>query len=113
MSYNGWKNYETWNVNLWLSNDGSTSEQVTWMIQEGASSELYVFVIEDKLKDFVQELAEATVPELFEGGNFVLDLFNASLSQVDWQEIVENWASDLEIKIEDGRMYSVEEEETV
>lgn len=21
MSYNGWKNYETWNVNLWLAND--------------------------------------------------------------------------------------------
>jgi hypothetical protein len=23
MAYNGWKNYETWNVNLWLSNDES------------------------------------------------------------------------------------------
>lgn len=21
MAYNGWKNYETWNVNLWLNND--------------------------------------------------------------------------------------------
>lgn len=21
MDYNGWKNYETWNVNLWLCND--------------------------------------------------------------------------------------------
>jgi hypothetical protein len=23
MSYNGWKNWQTWNVNLWLSNDES------------------------------------------------------------------------------------------
>ncbi len=34
MSYNGWKNKETWNVNLWLMNDESLYRMVTTCGQE-------------------------------------------------------------------------------
>ena len=27
MSYNGWSNYETWLVNLWIDNEPGTSEE--------------------------------------------------------------------------------------
>ena len=41
--YNGWKNYETWNVNLWIQNDKSLSSIA-------AESESY--------KDFVDTMRE-------------------------------------------------------
>lgn len=32
MSYNGWKNYETWNVALWLDNDQGTYNETREMM---------------------------------------------------------------------------------
>jgi len=95
--YNGWTNYETWNVALHIDNDESSQEYWRDTAKEiyercfdnaDASSALTVdehacFELADCLKDFHDEF----MPEL-QGA--YCDLLNAALSSVNWQEIAEN-----------------------
>lgn len=99
-TYNGWKNYPTWNVNLWLSNDEglyNVTCQVTRDALEDADGHSNVpkiwsqdqanrFTVADRLKDFVRdELA----PDL--GASFAADLLGYALDEVDWDEIANAW----------------------
>lgn len=86
MSYNGWKNYETWCVSLWLDNDEGTYLEV----RELAEAEDDVNDLAQTLKAYVDDLAETTCPGSREGASFVSDLLGAALSEVDWQEIASN-----------------------
>jgi hypothetical protein len=87
--YQGWTNYETWLVALWLQNDEA--------LYESAMDALRIDHEDDRpdvqLKDFVEELAQ----EGIEG--FQLDLINAALAEVNWSEIAQSFAEDLD----DGR----------
>jgi len=80
MAYNGWTNYETWLVNLWLDEEDSKAElwdQVD-MTQADAVRELAT-VIEDSVIDRVDEMG-------IENG-MVRDLIGSALSEVNWDEI--------------------------
>ena len=80
MTYNGWTNYETWLVNLWLDEEDSKAE--LWdkvdMTQADAVRELAT-VIEDSVIDRVDNLG-------IENG-MVRDLIGSALSEVNWDEI--------------------------
>jgi len=80
MAYNGWTNYETWLVNLWLDEEDSKAE--LWdkvdMTQADAVRELAT-VIEDSVIDRVDEMG-------IENG-MVRDLIGSALSEVNWDEI--------------------------
>jgi len=100
--YNGWSNYETWLVSLWLSNDAVVYEywsgeakrhkkeapeleQVrdgVWTVQQGAT-----FGLADQLEADIEEGR----PE--EKGVWGLygDLLTAALAEVDWIEIAKSW----------------------
>lgn len=101
MSYNGWKNYETWAVNLWLTNDQGTDSywreeaQRQWRTPDNASphwseSERARFSLADRLESELEEAA----PEL--GATLWADLLNAALSEVDWSEVADHFLEDCE-----------------
>jgi hypothetical protein len=79
-TYNGYKNYETWNVALWMDNDPGS--QGYWMEQaENAES---ITTLADMMKDEHEE----SMPEVT---GVYADLLQAALDSVDWYEIAENY----------------------
>ena len=99
--YNGYTNYETWAVKLWIDNDQPSQEY--WL--EGARISLTeapdngdpgtIFTREERatfdLADALKEWHEENTPSAF--GVFA-DLLNASLGRVDWQEIATSLIAD-------------------
>ena len=97
--YNGWENYETWAVNLWLTNeegiynycrglarraeqDAPDCEQVReriWTVEDTKN-----FLLADQLKDSVEDMNP-----LSDRATMFTDLLNAALSEVNWHEISE------------------------
>jgi hypothetical protein len=81
-TYNGWKNYETWNVNLWIQND------------EG----LYGFVL-DGLEELLdrygldwENISLAELEELVQeafGANKTPDGVSLFSDEIDWDEIAD------------------------
>lgn len=103
--YNGWANYETWAVALWIDNEQGTHEQrrgmghtavriapvnqnvpEIWTAQQAAR-----YAYADALKEWV---TDELMPDL--GASLAADLLGAALSEVDWAEIAENWLYDEE-----------------
>jgi len=88
--YNGWTNYETWLVSLWLGNEPGTYEDTRDMTREavrryGRECE---YQLAKELKGYVGEM----MPDL--GASLAADLMGAALSEVDWQDIAESYIRD-------------------
>jgi hypothetical protein len=94
MSYQGWKNYETWCVALWIDNEEGLYHEVCDMVHSMRFKEMYE--IADTLKDYIEEMNP-----LSGDASMWSDLLGAALSEVDWIEIAEHYKDDEEEEIED------------
>lgn len=100
MSYNGYKNYETWCVNLWIDNQsaqqGWWADEARRCYSEAASnsnfskSEVAVDMLADRLKDEHEDGASEAIDSMSCGNGVFGDLLRAALSEVDWREIATN-----------------------
>ena len=100
-TYNGWKNYPTWVVNLWLSNDEGSYHATHEVVRQGLTyaddhpdvpdiwtqEQANRFAVAYELKNFVEELAGDAYSE----ASFVADLLGYALSEVSWEEIADTW----------------------
>jgi hypothetical protein len=84
-TYNGWSNYPTWNVNLWLDNDEGLPNDVHRMVHRSAD----VYALSENIKTFV---CEDLAPNL--SASFASDLLGYALDCVDWCEIAQSWRDD-------------------
>lgn len=94
-TYNGWSNYETWVVNLWLSNEEGSYRY--WMDR---TREVIAECTDDDddrsaLSRLAEELKESTHEACaIEKASLASDLMNAALGEVDWCEIARSMIED-------------------
>lgn len=108
-NYNGWTNYETWVVNLWMDNEPGTydywreiaedvynneaEEQQHFTKMEDAAS-----ILADRLKDDHAQTKDEILENVRLTASVWADLLEAALSEVNWLEIAEHLLENIEVE---------------
>jgi hypothetical protein len=107
-TYNGWTNYETWAVGMYL--DGNYTGQYTYQATietvedalEGNSATEFSTVeqvcrreVADALRPFVETGCSGPEDEPTILHPLVSDLFGAALSAVNWYELADAWINNV------------------
>jgi hypothetical protein len=101
MTYNGYSNYETWAVQLWIDNNESSSAYWRRLAEEiynhAASEQAHFSKVEDatcilaeKLRDSYNNGMERILNDANVNGTVWADLLNASVCAVNFGEIAKN-----------------------
>lgn len=102
--YNGWTNYETWAVALWLDNEPGDYDAMERMAQEAwDDAEATSYMTREQaaryaLAEAIREEMTEAMPDL--GASMWSDLLGAAVSSVDWYEIADHYLDDVD-KTED------------
>lgn len=75
-TYEGWANWATWNVNLWIDNEYPWYQAKVTFLRRTAT------LTEGKIKEFVVNLIEGKTPDMDSV---------SEMDAVDWSEILEHW----------------------
>jgi len=103
-TYNGWSNYETWTVSLWMDNERHSHEYwrrqaaehrqaapTRQLVADGVwtAEEAAKFNLADQIKDETADDSPLKTPSLYS------DLLNAAFGEVNWQEIAGHLLADV------------------
>jgi hypothetical protein len=94
MSYNGWENYETWAMALWIDNDEGSYHASREMARDALRFSSEGRSAQGTLADNLKEWQEEEMPDL--EASVWADLLGSAFEAVDWYEIAENYLSESE-----------------
>ena len=110
-THNGWTNYETWAVALWIDNEEWSQERAQEIARDARregpehvnvksgiwdAARAEVYILSDELKTWVRDTPPddgGMLPDL--GATLASDLLGAAVSEVNWYEIAEHYLADL------------------
>ena len=106
-TYNGWTNYETWNVALWCDNDQGSYNYWREQTEEALDLEDDTNVLStpntilSHIERATRHLAEVLCKEVKDGNPLIeeaslySDILSANLSEVNWDEIAKHWIEEV------------------
>ena len=83
--YEGWTNYETWTVNLWLMNDESSYGLLCDVLKRKTDNQEAADLLRDLIEDDTNDMMKAKEITSSMAGDFLTH----ALAQVNWLEIVQ------------------------
>ena len=89
--YQGWTNYETWAVKLWMDNDEGSYTYWKERTEEIADDAEERDEAEMALADALKEVHEELLPTV---QGFAADLLQGAFSSVDWIDIADSLLRD-------------------
>ena len=108
-NYNGWTNYETWVVKLWMDNDEYSHnhwvDTARYIYENEAEEQKHfskmddaVCILADRLKNDHEEAKDEILERLELTASLWADLLGAALSETNWVEIAKNLLEDVEVE---------------
>ena len=89
--YNGWRNWETWNFNLWFDDVFSEDADHIWEQSDHDANEAGY-----QLAEYIEEFAEEFVFSEYDSAGFIADVLGQAQQAIDYREIADHYIMDLE-----------------
>jgi len=81
--YNGWTNYETWNFNLWITNEESDHSVALELAFDSENP----YELSKKLEEWAEDMASDALTSYEYTHGFIKDMVNSSVGEVNFYEV--------------------------